>query len=105
MFDNLFMKIKIDINYFSRQSGQKKWSHKNTEEWGKLELFCPHCGEQNVWHETGPGDDSVGEQYMCAACGSSFYLAGGVRERSRDDEQNKQRFSVLSNAASEGRSE
>jgi predicted RNA-binding Zn-ribbon protein involved in translation (DUF1610 family) len=92
------MKIKIDINYFSRQSAEKKWSHKYAEEWEKLELFCPKCGKQDVWHETGTGDYYVEEQYMCAACGASFYLPSGIHERCGDD-QNEQRFSVLSNNA------
>jgi len=92
------MNIKIDINYYSHQYGEKKFSHKSTEEWEKVKLFCPKCGEQNVWHETGAGDYYADEQYMCATCGSSFYLTGGINERNENDDQNEQRFFVLSNS-------
>ena len=38
------------------------------------ELYCPLCGKQDVWVETGPGDYYEGPQHACADCGASFTI-------------------------------
>lgn len=55
-------------------------SHSNTEQWEPLpNIHCPACGNQAVWHETGPGDYYVDEQYLCKDCGATFYMPCGIR--------------------------
>lgn len=49
------------------------------EEWEKLSLYCPNCGKQEVWHDTGPGDYYTGERYMCKSCAAVFFLPLGVK--------------------------
>jgi transposase-like protein len=44
------------------------------EKWEKDESFCPVCGKQSVWVESGPGDCDVGPSYLCLECGSTFAL-------------------------------
>lgn len=84
---------KFDVQYYSTQTGEKRWSHKYTEEWEKLDIHCPKCAEKDVWHNTGPGDCYVDEQYMCTSCGATFYMPNGVRKA--DDEQDVQRLEHL----------
>lgn len=94
------MSKEVIIPYYKIRDGVKILSHECIEHWEKLELFCPSCGKQSVWHDTGAGDYYVGEQYMCADCGASFYLPLGIRKRS-GDEQDEQRFSILSDTETE----
>jgi predicted RNA-binding Zn-ribbon protein involved in translation (DUF1610 family) len=37
-------------------------------------LYCPNCGKQSVWIDTGGGDYYVGETHLCVSCDTSFYL-------------------------------
>ena len=80
------MKINIQLNY--RDPVQF------TEEWAPLPaLYCPACGQKSVWHETGPGDYYVEELHLCIACGSQFYLPGGICPQSTDPhDANNQRI-------------
>ena len=48
------------------------------ERWRATKLHCPGCGQQAVWHDTGGGDYYVGEQHICIACRSYFYLPQDV---------------------------
>lgn len=75
------------------RNGKREWSHKYTEEWEKLDLYCPKCAAKDVWHETGPGDYYMEEHYMCSSCGARFYLPGGVQDGG--DEQCAQRLELL----------
>lgn len=82
--------VSMHVNYYNG----KTRTHGYDESWEKLALHCPNCGEKQVWHETSGGDYYVQERYLCTACNHGFYLPGGVRKES-DDEQCKQRFEVL----------
>lgn len=70
---------QFDVQYYSSATGKLLWSHSNTEEWGKLDIYCPKCAAKDVWHSMAPGDYYVDEQYLCASCGCTFYMPGGVR--------------------------
>ena len=37
-------------------------------------LFCPKCGERDVWDEDSAGDYYVGSEHRCGSCGYEFYL-------------------------------
>jgi hypothetical protein len=81
---------KFEVNYFNNGA----WSHKYDETWEETEYFCPCCGKKAVWHEDDPGDYYVGEQFLCIACGASFYLPNGA-EPSQNNEQDRQRLERL----------
>ena len=63
--------------------------HTYSYTWEEISLYCPRCGCNPVWHEDGPGDYYAGEEYMCAECGSCWYLAGGVHDAGKDDKGSK----------------
>lgn len=69
--------------------------HTYDESWEKTDYFCPGCGKPHVWHETGPGDYYVGEQFLCLKCGGRFYLPGEVQTNHVRDWQTRQRLEVL----------
>ena len=77
---------------------QYKAGHSYTENWKKLDLYCPNCGKQTVWHETGGGDYYAGEEHMCLSCIHAFFLYGGPNLCS--SWQDKQRFEALNSVAS-----
>jgi transposase-like protein len=79
--------MKFEVAYYI--GGE--FSHKYEEEWLKTDLFCPSCGENRVYDEQGMGDYYVGPQFLCAACGASFFLPFGPEERP-DDTQDVQRL-------------
>lgn len=59
----------VTINYFT----DSQISHAIVEQWEPLpDMFCPHCGKQTVWHDTGPGDYYANEQYICLSCEHTF---------------------------------
>lgn len=41
---------------------------------GKTDLFCPLCGNKEVWVYMGEGDYYQGSEYLCVSCSSSHYL-------------------------------
>ena len=51
-------------------------------------LYCPACGVQTVWHETGPGDYYVGETFHCSSCGATGSMWGA--EQSPQKAQSRQ---------------
>lgn len=77
---------KFDVHY---PGGDRPVTHWYAEEWEKLELFCPNCGKQEVWHETGPGDYYANETHLCTACEHSFHLYSGP---SGPDDHDKERL-------------
>ena len=85
------MKITLSVSYGTPPK------HAYNETWEKLDLFCPHCGKKEVWHDFAAGDYYVGEQHLCSACGCGFYLPGGV-ECQLNDEQGNQRLAAISEA-------
>lgn len=50
--------------------------HHYIEEYERVDLFCPHCGQQKVWEEQSRGDYYCGPNYLCESCGSAFTLQG-----------------------------
>lgn len=84
----------FDVLYYKQLPGRdREFSHKYSEPWGKTEHFCPRCGKQEVWFRNDGGDYYVGEQHICTNCKCSFYLPGGVRDAS--GEQDEQRLAHL----------
>lgn len=72
---------------------------------GLPDLYCPNCGEKNVWHEDDPGDYYVGEEYQCGSCGAGWNMPSGVMPEQATNEQGAQIFAVISsqNASSDAR--
>jgi transcription elongation factor Elf1 len=58
------MKIKYKINK----------NNYHFEEVEKLNLYCPNCGEQEVYSETSEGDYYEGETHYCKNCTYSFTM-------------------------------
>lgn len=52
----------------------------------KQDLFCPICGEKDVWREEGEGDYYQGGSYYCLSCSSRHYLDSSITLESRFDE-------------------
>jgi hypothetical protein len=87
-------RTELDVAYFSQRTGEeRKLSHKYHEAWEPEDLFCPQCGQKHVWRCDSGGDHYVGEQYLCTACKSTFYLPSGVQDAT--GEQNEQRLLSL----------
>ena|ERR1043166_6425191 len=82
--------VRMHVNYYS--AGIR--THGHDESCEKLALYCPNCGEKQVWHEMSEGDYYVGELYLCISCRHGFYLPVGVRSE-LDNEQGKQRLDAL----------
>lgn len=80
--------VKMHVSYGNPRT------HGCNESWEKLALYCPNCGEKQVWRETSGGDYDVGEQYLCIACNHGFYLPVGVQNE-LNDEQGRQRLEAL----------
>lgn len=47
-------------------------THYYYQDFKKTSLFCPNCGKQEIWVETGDGDLYVGPQHLCCSCNYSF---------------------------------
>ncbi len=87
-------RTELDVAYFSQRAGEaRKFSHQYHEVWEPEELHCPKCGQKQAWRCANGGDYYVGDQYICTACRSSFYLPGGVQDAS--GEQDEQRLLAL----------
>lgn len=54
-----------------------KNSHHYFEEYEKSDLYCPNCGENEVWEEMGDGDYYVGNDHACVGCGFIFTMPTG----------------------------
>lgn len=90
------MKSTFKVNYQKQdyKTGERTLSHSYLETWESLDLFCPHCGEKSVWHDTAAGDYYVDEQYLCVSCDHSWYMPGGVGPVG-NCEQGQQRLACL----------
>lgn len=85
---------EFDVSYYSNKPGL---SHQIHEVWEYEYLFCPKCGQKQVWrHDCCGGDYYAGEQYICTACSSYFYIPSGVQNIT--DEYDKQRLKALVNS-------
>lgn len=60
-------------------------THTLRAEFESTEYFCPSCGKQTVWVETGDGDFYVGPTHLCTSCSSEFELPSGVCRVNKDD--------------------
>lgn len=55
-------------------------------------MYCPECGAQTVWVETGDGDYYVGPTWYCTTCSTDFnYMPG----RAEPDWQTRQIVAAL----------
>jgi hypothetical protein len=64
-------------------------SHHYWDEYIKTELFCPNCGKQCIWSETGAGDYYVGSDFVCIECGNFFYMLDSGTKPQGENEENK----------------
>lgn len=79
------------VGYFS-MTGEEVHAYQET--WDKTACFCPHCGKQEVWRETSPGDYYVGPRNLCVACSHGFYIPEPPNDQTKD-EQGQQRILAL----------
>jgi hypothetical protein len=87
-------RTELDVAYFAQRTGEaRKSSHQYHEAWEPEDLFCPKCGQKQVWRCDSGGDYYVGDQHICTACRSSFYLPIGVQDAT--GEQDEQRLLAL----------
>lgn len=98
--------VSLDVNYYrderplSQPGGTRRvWSHKYSETWNKIEMYCPHCGKQEVWQEDSDGDYYVGEGFICAACEHTWTIQGPKRIH-HTWEQDRQRLEAIRAAVS-----
>lgn len=91
--DHARRQVNLTVDYFSEETGTRKWSHAYDELWSETELYCPNCAWPKVWMRDDPGDYYVGEQYLCSRCEFTFYLPNGVRLTSV--EQDRQRLDAI----------
>jgi len=68
--------------------------HSYQERWEDGEYFCPGCGAREVWEEMGEGDYYQGPEFLCLACGASFWMPSGPDIRT-DNSQDRQRLEAL----------
>lgn len=60
--------IEVEIKYPA--------GHSYPEVYEKTDLYCPGCGDQEVWHEQGMGDFYVGTIFLCASCKADWTMQG-----------------------------
>jgi hypothetical protein len=76
---------ELKVDYFLNDGSV---SRSTFEKWKPVpDLHCPRCGEKKVW-VTNLSDYYIAEQHLCAGCGGSFYMPGGVVDpRTKQTEQ------------------
>lgn len=95
----------FDVLYYKAQNNGRgpgyEPSHKYSETWQLTELYCPHCGKQEVWQRDGSGDYYVGTSYACVACRHFFHLPSldEAKDRGEGNHQDWQRWMKLSGAS------
>ena len=60
------MKVLLEFN-----------THHYYRKYYKTEWYCPNCGKQEVWDESGEGDFYAGTTSYCTECGFQCNLLGG----------------------------
>ena len=78
------MTVTFDVKY--------KAGHSYKETWEYEEYFCPGCGKQTVYGETGLGDYYMGCMRILLSCESTFYLPCGVVKNDQFTDANEQRI-------------
>lgn len=88
----------FDVLYYKSDNGGrgpgKVFSHQYEETWEKIDMYCPNCGKQDVWHENSPGDYYVGEGYLCTDC-KHVWTIQGPHEIHPSHEQDIQRITAI----------
>jgi len=59
------MKIKVRYN-INRIT--PKGTHTYELSVSPVAMYCPHCGQQDVWKDDGAGDYYVGPTHYCRSC-------------------------------------
>lgn len=67
---SITIKVKYGIQP-GRPNGTHSYSHSFIP---ALDIFCPQCGQSQVWVEDGPGDYYAGPTHYCLACRRSFHM-------------------------------
>lgn len=73
---------------FKKVAIKYELGHTAESTYKKIELYCPSCGQQEVWQEQGSGDFYEGVDYACVNCKAHFTLPSlGTNEGSYEGEQ------------------
>ena len=94
MDGQLMSETTFDVLYYRGGPAGRAFSHKYTETWKKIEMYCPSCGKQEVWQEQSSGDYYVGEGYICVDCESCWTIQGPDKIHEKD-EQGQQRLNAI----------
>lgn len=65
--------ITIDVKY-NIKPGYPNGTHSSSVDFAPTDLYCPKCGQHQVWVDTGPGDYYSGPTHYCLACRRIFYV-------------------------------
>ena len=91
--------IAFDVHYERGHKYVERWAHDE-------KLYCPACGKQAVWMDTGGGDYDVGPGFICVECRATFYMPSLTRHEDLDwakakanCRQDRQRLAVLRTVA------
>ncbi len=57
----------------------QKWS------FAKSDIYCPNCGKQDCWEDTGGGDYYVGATFACMSCKTTFHVPDYGNEWKKDN--------------------
>lgn len=62
------MNVEVTVKYAA--------GHSISFTYDETDLFCPNCGKQNVWVESGEGDYYQGPAHYCISCEWYFTMPG-----------------------------
>lgn len=85
-FDVKYFKCNVTTNYV------QEVSHSYTETWNHVDIYCPGCGQKDVWVTSGE-DYYHGAQHICMGCKKTFHLPHGLNMTT--SVQDKQRVENL----------
>lgn len=90
--------VTFDVHYYRETTDSGLiWSHKISETWMQTQYYCPACGGQNIWRETGGGDYYVGNLHICLICEINFFLPDEPSVSTYFAEPDKQRLLAIKN--------
>lgn len=72
------MKKDVSIKY--------SLGHTINSTYSKTDMYCPECGEQEVWKEESEGDWYVGPDHSCTFCKNAFTIQEGTNENDEGEQ-------------------
>ena len=64
--------VNVLVSHFKAEN--TIWSHYSSSVWKQCNDYCPNCGKQTCWEDTGFPDLEIGAEYICTSCEYSFHL-------------------------------